>query len=118
MIQTCMSIDPPPADKSSKAQVLPPCAACKNLVSSFSKVLNILNELFHRKMPQLCLLLQGMERTVRGKFEGGDADWEESRLGNYGTSEVRLIEIQEKLCSDIARGQDQVIFKPQRHHLD
>jgi hypothetical protein len=31
-----------------------------------------------------------MERTARGKFEGGDAAWEEERLGSYSRSEVRL----------------------------
>ena len=45
--------------------------------------------------------------TSRGKFEGGDADWEESRLGSYLDSEVRLIEIQEKLCGDALKGKDE-----------
>ncbi len=49
-----------------------------------------------------------MERTARGKFEGGDADWEEKKLRSYANSEVRLVEIQEKLCSDVSRGEDQV----------
>jgi len=49
-----------------------------------------------------------MERTARGKFEGGDAAWEEERLGSYSHSEVRLVEIQEKLCSSVDRGKDQV----------
>lgn len=30
-----------------------------------------------------------MERTARGKFEGGDADWEEKKLGSYMHSEVK-----------------------------
>jgi hypothetical protein len=49
-----------------------------------------------------------MERTARGKFEGGDAAWEEERLGSYSRSEVRLVEIQEKLCTNVERGRDQV----------
>ena len=49
-----------------------------------------------------------MERTARGKFEGGDADWEEKKLRTYANSEVRLVEIQEKLCTDLTRGEDQV----------
>jgi hypothetical protein len=49
-----------------------------------------------------------MERTARGKFEGGDAAWEEERLGSYSYSEVRLVEIQEKLCSNVEEGKDQV----------
>ena len=67
---------------------LPPCSACKVLVSSFDK---------------------GVERTSRGKFEGGDAAWEEKNQGKgYATSEVRFVEIQEKLCTDVDRGQAQV----------
>ncbi|XP_069692770.1 cysteine-rich with EGF-like domain protein 2 isoform X5 [Periplaneta americana] len=65
---------------------LPPCQACKVLVESFKKE---------------------MERTARGKFEGGDAAWEEERLGSYSHSEVRLVEIQEKLCTNVERGKDQ-----------
>lgn len=68
---------------------LPPCSACKLLVSSFER---------------------GIERTSRGKFEGGDAAWEEKNQGKgYATSEVRFVEIQEKLCTDVDRGQSQVI---------
>nr|CAD7402044.1 unnamed protein product [Timema cristinae] len=48
-----------------------------------------------------------MERTSRGKFEGGDAAWEEEKLQSYSTSEVRLIEIQENLCADIKDGINQ-----------
>jgi len=66
---------------------LPPCSACKLLVSSFER---------------------GIERTSRGKFEGGDAAWEEKNQGKgYATSEVRFVEIQEKLCTDVDRGQSQ-----------
>ncbi len=49
-----------------------------------------------------------MERTSRGKFEGGDADWEEKKLKSYSNSEVRLVEIQEKLCTELSKGSDQV----------
>jgi hypothetical protein len=52
-----------------------------------------------------------MVRTARGKFEGGDAAWEEERLGSYSHSEVRLVEIQEKLCSIVERGKDQVSMR-------
>ncbi|KAK2704191.1 cysteine-rich with EGF-like domain protein 2 isoform X2 [Artemia franciscana] len=70
----------------SQTITLPPCQACKNLVGSFTR---------------------GMERTSRGKFEGGNTDWEETRLGSYATSEVRFVEIQEKLCKDVIQGEDQ-----------
>lgn len=52
-------------------------------------------------------LMQGMERTKKGKFEGGDTAWEEEKLGSYATSEVRLVEIQENICKDIEEGRDQ-----------
>lgn len=47
-----------------------------------------------------------MERTARGKHEGGDAAWEEERLKSYKVSELRLVEIQESLCKEVDRGQD------------
>lgn len=69
-----------------KAEKLPPCKACSVLVQSFNT---------------------GMEKTSRGKFEGGDTAYEEAKLGSYKYSEVRLVEIQEQLCQDIVRGGDQ-----------
>jgi len=75
-----------PTSNTTNGQILPPCRACKTLVGSFVK---------------------GMERTARGKFEGGDANWEETRLRNYAFSEVRLVEIQEKLCSEVPVGKNQ-----------
>lgn len=55
--------------------------------------------------------LKGMTRTARGKFEGGDADWEEKKLRSYSNSEVRLVEIQEKLCSGVIKGENQVALQ-------
>ncbi|XP_058818297.1 cysteine-rich with EGF-like domain protein 2 isoform X2 [Topomyia yanbarensis] len=69
-----------------KSEKLPPCKACSVLVNSFR---------------------DGMKRTERSKHEGGDAAWEEDRLGSYKTSELRLVEIQESLCRDVSRGEDQ-----------
>ena len=65
---------------------LPPCGACTNLVSSFEA---------------------GMERTKRGKLEGGDAAWEEKSGQRYLTSEVRLVEIAEQVCKELSRGGSQ-----------
>lgn len=48
-----------------------------------------------------------MQRTEKGKFEGGDAAWEEEKLKPYRNSELRLTEIQEKLCHDVTDGKDQ-----------
>ncbi|KAH8329125.1 hypothetical protein KR074_004083 [Drosophila pseudoananassae] len=56
----------------------PPCRACSQLAGSFKA---------------------GLERTKRG-HGGGDTAWEEEKLRSYKNSEVRLVEIQEKLCSD------------------
>ena len=59
-------------------------------------------------MPVFCwFLIQGIEKTSRGKFEGGDSSWEEDKLGSYKNSEIRLIEIQEKLCKEVKHGQTQ-----------
>uniref|UniRef100_A0A336MEW2 CSON000537 protein n=1 Tax=Culicoides sonorensis TaxID=179676 RepID=A0A336MEW2_CULSO len=66
-----------------KAEKLPPCKACSTLVKSFEL---------------------GMERTSRGKYEGGDTAYEEEKMGKYKYSEVRLVEIQERLCEDVTRG--------------
>ncbi|CAG9855194.1 unnamed protein product [Phyllotreta striolata] len=64
---------------------LPACRACKVFVESFKK---------------------GLERTSKFKFEGGDAAWEEEKLGSYQTSEVRFVEIHEKLCSEVLDGKE------------
>ncbi|CAH0405732.1 unnamed protein product [Chilo suppressalis] len=56
------------------------CQACKLFVDSFKK---------------------GLERTARGKYEGGDAAWEEEKLKkSYKRSEIRLIDIQEGICKE------------------
>uniref|UniRef100_A0A1B6EBB1 EGF-like domain-containing protein n=1 Tax=Clastoptera arizonana TaxID=38151 RepID=A0A1B6EBB1_9HEMI len=65
---------------------LPPCHACKVLTNSFK---------------------QGIEKTAKSNFEGGDSAWEEEKLGSYAKSEVRFVEIEEGLCSDVERGKDQ-----------
>ena len=70
-----------------KAIKLPPCSACSALVGSFEA---------------------GLKRTARGKLEGGDTQWEEkNQARGYAQSEVRFVEIQEKLCEDLERGSDQ-----------
>jgi len=70
-----------------KIAKLPPCAACNTLVKSFQA---------------------GMKRTAKGKLEGGDTAWEEKNQGKgYASSEVRFVEIQEKLCTDVERGETQ-----------
>merc|ERR1719186_1501211 len=55
-----------------------------------------------------------MDRTKRGKLEGGDAAWEEKSKQKYATSEVRLAEITEQLCKDVSRGETQC----HQHHGD
>ncbi|KAK9751881.1 TLR4 regulator and MIR-interacting MSAP [Popillia japonica] len=65
---------------------LPPCKACKTFTQSFKR---------------------GVDRTATGKFEGGDTAWEEEKLGSYARSEIRLVEIQEKICSDVEEGREQ-----------
>lgn len=65
---------------------LPPCKACTILTESFKK---------------------GMDKTKRGKHEGGDAAWESEKLKDYRKSIVRLTEVQEMLCREVSRGEDQ-----------
>ena len=80
-----------PISNEKPAAKLPPCSACTTLVKSFEN---------------------GLERTSRGKLEGGDTAWEEKNQGKgYATSEVRFVEIQEKLCRDVSRGEIQVNVK-------
>ncbi|KAI4472028.1 egf-like domain-containing protein [Holotrichia oblita] len=47
-----------------------------------------------------------MKRTEDGAFEGGNTAWEERKLSRYATSEVRLTEIQEKVCSELEEGKE------------
>ncbi|XP_049873134.1 cysteine-rich with EGF-like domain protein 2 [Pectinophora gossypiella] len=61
------------------------CQRCKVLVDSFN---------------------YWFDKTSRGKFEGGDTAWEESKLRSYARSEIRLVEIQESLCSELHKYQD------------
>lgn len=61
---------------------------------------------------------QGLERTSKGKFEGGDASWEEEKLGSYAKSEIRLVEIQEKLCSDVEEGRHQCYALHEQHDAE
>lgn len=62
--------------------------------------------------------MKGLDKTSRGKHDGGDAHWEEQKLGSYKTSEVRLIEIQEMLCSDVTRGEQQCHAIAEEHEND
>lgn len=64
------------------------CDSCSSLVKSFEK---------------------GLEKTKRGKHEGGDTSWEEKHLKSYADSEVRLVEIQEALCNELSSGKAQCL---------
>lgn len=90
--------------KAQKQQRFPPCKSCTIFVESFKKVSW---RIFKKKFLSYQIHFQGLEKTQRGKHGGGDADWEEKKLGSYKTSEVRLVEIQEQLCTDITRGEQQ-----------
>ncbi|XP_018327728.1 cysteine-rich with EGF-like domain protein 2 [Agrilus planipennis] len=85
------------AELDSKKQTkFPPCRACKVFIESFKR---------------------GLDKTAKGKFEGGDAAWEEQNQGSYATSEVRLVEIQEHICSDVKEGSDQCYLLNEEHDL-
>ncbi|CAH1715246.1 unnamed protein product [Chironomus riparius] len=83
--------------KAEKQQKFPPCKSCTVFIESFKK---------------------GLEKTERGKHEGGDAHWEEKKLGSYKTSELRLVEIQEMLCTDIVRGEQQCHTIAEEHESE
>lgn len=46
-----------------------------------------------------------LRKTSRGKYEGGDAAWEEAKLRSYARSEIRFVEMQEGLCSELNQHQ-------------
>jgi protein disulfide-isomerase len=76
------SFQPPIINPSllTQTKTLGECQACKLFVESFKK---------------------GLERTARGKYEGGDAAWEEEKLKtSYKRSEMRLIDIQDSICNE------------------
>lgn len=77
-----------PNSLSNLADQVSKCDACKTLIKSFEK---------------------GIDDTSRGKHEGGDTSWEERNLKNYADSEVRLVEIQEKICEDVNNGKQQCL---------
>lgn len=67
------------------------CQACKLFIESFKN---------------------GLERTSRGKYEGGDAAWEEEKLKkSYKRSEMRLIDVQEGICKEKSK------YSIQCHHM-
>lgn len=63
-----------------KPNKLSDCKRCKVLTDSFN---------------------HWLDKTSRGKYEGGDAAWEEAKLKSYSRSEIRLVEIQENMCSEL-----------------
>lgn len=73
------------------------CEACRLVVRSFDK---------------------GMEETARGKHEGGDTSWEERNLKSYTDSEVRLVEIQERLCEEVKTGKAQCLSLAEDSEFD
>lgn len=68
-----------------RKDVLPACQACKTVVKTFQN---------------------GIERTKRSRYDGGDVDWEAKNMKKYAKSEIRFIEIQEHLCLEIVKGQE------------
>lgn len=104
--------------KAEKQQRYPPCKSCSILADSFNKVKILLNYYFLIPDSYLIAKRQGLEKTQRGKHDGGDAHWEEKKLGSYKTSELRLVEIQETLCTDNSRGEQQCQAIAEEHESD
>ncbi|XP_046554022.1 protein disulfide isomerase Creld2-like isoform X1 [Haliotis rubra] len=66
-----------------KKKKTPDCSTCKGLVSSFQ---------------------EGLKKTAKSNYGGGNTNWEEKSLGSYAKSEVRLVEIMEDhLCKGGAK---------------
>ncbi|XP_033105508.1 protein disulfide isomerase Creld2-like [Anneissia japonica] len=65
------------AGKNKKKGITKKCRTCRNFVEGFQ---------------------EGITRTSRYNFGGGDVDWEEKKLGTYQTSETRFIEITDNIC--------------------
>lgn len=53
------------------------CSTCRFLVKTF---------------------IEGMEKTEKLHFGGGNTDWEERKLGKFRTSETRFVEVMEYVC--------------------
>ncbi|XP_045761695.1 cysteine-rich with EGF-like domain protein 2 isoform X1 [Maniola jurtina] len=87
------SVQPPSINPAilNAATTIGECQSCKIFVESFKK---------------------GLERTARGKYEGGDAAWEEEKLKKtYKRSEIRLVDIQEGICKEETK------YDIQCHHV-
>ncbi|XP_076448576.1 uncharacterized protein LOC143285214 [Babylonia areolata] len=80
-------IQKPKKPKSDKKQV-PKCSVCKEVVNNFKL---------------------GLERTKQKHYEGGNSQWEESRLGRYPDSELRLVEATDELCFKASKECPQVL---------
>lgn len=82
LVTASVSSDIAPLNPSilTQSHSLSECKSCKLFINSFEK---------------------GLERTARGKYEGGDAAWEEEKLKkSYKRSDMRLIDIQDGLCRE------------------
>ncbi|CAC5366481.1 Cysteine-rich with EGF-like domain protein 2-B,Cysteine-rich with EGF-like domain protein 2-A,Cysteine-rich with EGF-like domain protein 2,Cysteine-rich with EGF-like domain protein 1 [Mytilus coruscus] len=61
-----------------KYVALDKCSVCRGIIDNFD---------------------EGLKKTAKANFGGGNTRWEEKSLGSYATSETRLVEIVENLCS-------------------
>lgn len=87
-VQSDSDLSLPNNEEDDPSKEVEKCEVCQLLVSSFEK---------------------GIDETSRGKHEGGDTSWEERNLKSYSDSEVRLVEIQEKICEDVKKGKAQCL---------
>ncbi|XP_077985225.1 endoplasmin-like [Glandiceps talaboti] len=72
--------DTPQTDKKSskkKDELKSDCETCRKIAEAFR---------------------EGIKRTAKGHFGGGNTAWEERALGSYANSETRFVEISETLC--------------------
>ncbi|XP_067935585.1 cysteine-rich with EGF-like domain protein 2 isoform X2 [Watersipora subatra] len=74
-----------------------PCDICKDIISSFE---------------------EGLAKTVKSNFGGGNTNWEEKSLGKWKTSETRLVEI---IDHHICRGNNKechMFFERNEEHIE
>ncbi|KAL8593711.1 hypothetical protein ACOMHN_021893 [Nucella lapillus] len=77
----------PKKPRSDKKQV-PKCSVCQELTNNFKL---------------------GLERTKQKHYEGGNSQWEESRLGRYPDSEMRLVEATDEICAGASKECPQIL---------
>ncbi|KAK2157627.1 hypothetical protein LSH36_188g10000 [Paralvinella palmiformis] len=76
VVSICILMYSHPAFAKSNDNIADKCKTCTNMINN------------------------GITKTAKSNFGGGNTKWEEKNLGNYAISETRLLEILETVCKD------------------